>query len=125
MIENVENPVTEVTHFPGADEMHRELLRNLDSNFRRLIQSQNDIGKETIRLDAGAVAASQHIRFRVRWIIISRATVGDATLLVGTGSYVWTVGAVPVRIDFPILIDRGVDMQFVGDGRIYLIGDPE
>lgn len=82
-------------------------------------------GAEYLRLEAGAVAQSQHIRFRVLYLIISRATAGDAVLTIGTQTFTFTVGGFPVRIDLPLVIERGVDIEFDGDGRAYLVGYPE
>jgi hypothetical protein len=124
--EDVENPEGEVI-FADADAMHRESIAAIgavNASMRRLIEVLTDVGKEIVRIDAG-VTTSQRIRFRVRHLIISRATAGVATLGIGTGTYPFDVLAAPVRVDFPLVIERGVDMSFTGDGRIYLVGDPE
>lgn len=123
---NVDNPVGVV---PTVDalEMHRETVNAIQANsaaLARILSALTDVGKEIVRVDAGATV-SQRIRFRVRWLIISRATAGVGTLLVGTGSYPFTVAAAPVRVDFPLVIERGVDVGFTGDGVLYLVGDPE
>lgn len=124
--EDPENPGGPVI-FADADEMHRESIEaigKVDASMRRLIEVLTDVGKETIRIAAGATM-SQRIRFRLRYLIISRATQGVATLTIGTGSYDFDSPAAPVRVDLPLVIERGVDVGFTGDGRIYLVGDPE
>lgn len=124
--ENVENPIGEV-RFADADEMHRESIgevRRTNAALARILAALTDVGKETIRIAAGE-RMSQRIRFRLRYLIISRATAGVATLGVGTASYDFDVTGTPVRVDFPLVIERGSDVTFTGDGRIYLIGDPE
>lgn len=124
--ENVENPEGEV-RFADADEMHRESIENVrrtNAALARILTALTDAGKQTIRIAAG-VTMSQHIRFRLRYIIISRATAGVATLGIGTGTYDFDVTGTPVRVDLPLVIERGTDISFTGDGRIYLVGDPE
>jgi len=124
--EDVENPVGDVI-FADANEQHRESIAaigKIDASMRRLIEAVTDVGKETIRIAAGATM-SQRIRFRLRYLIISRATQGVATFTVGTGSYDFDAPAAPVRVDLPLVIERGTDLGFTGDGRVYLVGDPE
>lgn len=84
---------------------------------------------EIVRLDAGAAPApqSQHVRFRVRYVIVSAITAGTMTLTVGTASYPFEGQARGNdAIPFPLVIERGSDMSCVGtDGRIFLVGDVE
>lgn len=125
--ENVTDPNGPV-HFADAGEMQRETMdaiRATNGALARIIGILSGHGYEIITLNAGAVAASQRIRFRVQYIIISRATAGDAVLTIGTGTYTFTVAAVPSTVDFPLVIERGVDMLMTGDGRMYLVGIPE
>lgn len=89
------------------------------------------VNAEIIRLDAALIAVgvpqSQHIRLRLRGIIVNPVTAGVLTLQIGTAQYPFD-GAVRLLqyVPFPLLIERGADMSCVGaDGRIYLIGDPE
>jgi hypothetical protein len=125
--ENTDDPDGPV-HFADAGEMQRETMdaiRATNAALARIIGVLSGHGFEIVTLNAGAVAASQRIRFRVQYLVISRATAGDAVLTIGTGAYTFTVAAVPVRVDFPLVIERGVDMLFTGDGRMYLVGIPE
>ena len=84
---------------------------------------------EIIRLEAAAapVVQSQHVRLRVRGIIVNPITAGALTLTIGTAQYPFDGGAREIEwVPFPLVIERGSDMSCVGaDGRIYLIGDPE
>lgn len=84
---------------------------------------------EIIKLDAAAspVIQSQHIRFRLRGVIVNPITAGVLTLTIGTATYPFDGAARALTfLPFPLLIERGTDMSCVGtDGRIYLIGDPE
>lgn len=127
MMEDVTSDPTGEVFFPDAVKQHDEMLSALDAGSRRIVEALTGVGAEIVRLDASAtpVPQSQHIRFRVQYLIISRATVGDMTLQIGTGTYPFTVGATPERVDFPIVIERGVDMSAIGDGRLYLVGFPE
>jgi hypothetical protein len=87
------------------------------------------VGSEIIRLDAAATPTiqSQHIRFRLRGVIVNPVTAGTLTLQIGTATYPFDGAARSLQfIPFPLLIERGSDMSCAGaDGRIYLIGDPE
>ena len=124
--ENVDNPYGSV-HFADADEMHHETidaLRMQSAGLARLLRTLTDVGKATLRVDAGQTI-SRSMRLRVRWLIISRATAGTAVLSIGTATYPFDVQAAPVRVDFPLVIENGVDIGYTGDGRIYLIADPE
>lgn len=122
--ENVENPIGEV-RFADADEMHREMIDAIGAAARRGIEQGMWAGSEIIELLPG-ITQSQHIRFRVQKILLNRVTAGDAVFTVGTRSYTFSVGAAaPTGFDFPILIERGVDMTYTGDGRMYLLGWPE
>jgi hypothetical protein len=88
---------------------------------------------ELIRVDANAAPSifpqvqSQHVRFRVRAIIVNAITAGTLTLQVGTAQYPFEATARGLDvIPFPLVIERGSDVSCVGaDGRIWLIGDPE
>lgn len=126
--EDVRDPVGEVTHFASAGDMHAESIAAIarsNAALARLVLILTGAGLQIVTLQPGAVAASQHIRFRLQYIIVSRATAGDAVLTLGTVGYTFTVGAVPATIDFPLVIERGTDMLYTGDGRMYLVGWPE
>lgn len=96
---------------------------------RNIVQYLAMVGSEIIRLDAAAapVPQSQHIRFRVRGVIVNPVTAGTLTLQVGTAQYPFDGAARFLAfVPFPLVIERGSDMSCAGaDGRIYLIGDPE
>lgn len=125
--EDVDNPIGEV-HFADAGEMHREsiqALRATNAALARVVDMLMGAGQEIIRIDAGTAAQSQRIRFRVQYLIVNRATAGTGTLGIGTASYPFVTDATPRRVDFPIVIDRGIDMTWTGDGLVYLVGWPE
>lgn len=125
--ENVDNPGGPV-HFAEADEMHRESMAAIartNAALARIIAMLMGAGQEIIRVDAGTVAQSQRIRFRVQYLIVNRATAGLSNLGIGTGTYPFTSDATPRRVDLPIVIERGVDMTWSGDGSVYLVGWPE
>jgi hypothetical protein len=125
--EDDENPGGPV-RFVDGDEMHRETIEAIAASnaaLARIVRILSSAGMEIVTLTAGALPASQRIRFRVQYLVISRATAGDAILGIGSGSFTFTVAAVPVRVDFPLVIERGVDMTMTGDGRLYLVGWPE
>ena len=74
---------------------------------------------------------SQHIRFRVREILITTDTAGVVTLVVGSALYpfVVAVGNLAPTIRFPLVIERGSDVSFAASVAAtmdcYLIGRPE
>lgn len=124
--ESSDNPVGDV-RFADAGEMHSETIteiRKQSSALARLVKVLTDVGKMTIRIDAAATK-SFSARLRIRWLVISRATAGTATFIVGTESFPFTVGAVPVRVDLPLVVENGTDLSFTGDGTVYVIADPE
>lgn len=124
--DNDSDPYGEV-QFADAGQMHRESLdaiAKLDAGIARLIETIMNVRRMILRIDAGQTL-SRSARLRVQWIIISRATPGDAVLGVGTETFAFTVAAAPVRIDFPLVIGEGVDLAYTGDGRIYLVCDTE
>lgn len=124
---DTDNPVGDIV-LGDADSQHRELVALLANAAEAAQASLDDagmVGFEIIRADAGLAPQSQHPKMRVRFIIISRATAGLATLGVGTALYPFTVAAAPVVIPFPLVIERGVDITFTGDGTIYLVGPTE
>lgn len=121
------NPVGDIVSV-SADAQHREVIASLaksENATRAILDALLQVGWEIIRVDAGAVPQSQHPKMRVQYVIISRATAGTATLLVGTGQYPFDVQAAPVRVDFPLVVERGVDLAMTGDGRLYLVGPTE
>lgn len=121
-----ENPGGPVEFIDGAAQ-HRETLdaiRKQSGALARIISILSSAGMEIVTLQPAAVA-SQRIRFRVQYIIISRATAGAAVLGIGSGTFNFTSDATPRRVDFPLVIERGVDMLYTGDGVMYLVGWPE
>lgn len=126
LAENVDNPGGPVRFIDG-DEQHRETLdaiRAQSVGLARIVSILSSAGMEIVTLTPAQVA-SQRIRFRVQYIIIARATAGAAILGIGSGTYNFTAAAVPARVDFPLVIERGVDMLYTGDGFMYLVGWPE
>lgn len=121
------NPIGSI-ELGNADDQHRQVLKALTDSgnaARAILDAILQVGWEIIRVDAGLAAQSQHPKLRVQFLVISRATAGLATLGVGAGLYPFTVGAVPVKVPFPLVIERGVDITFTGDGTIYLVGPTE
>ena len=109
-----------------------ETLRNLDASTQRLVQAITLQGTTIIRLVGGAgpvnaaFAPSSHLRLRVRYLIASRTTAGIGSLTVGSETYDFDLPAsMPIIIPFPLVLERGVDLSFTGDGRCYVIADPE
>lgn len=101
-------------------------LHTIAENLGRISEAVSGDGQELIRLDGGsAIPQSQHVKFRVIVIVFSRATAGDSTLSIGESTYTFTLGAVPAIVPFPLVIERGLNMSLTGDGRAYLIGNPE
>lgn len=130
-IENVDNPVGEV-HYPDAEEMHRETLDAIGKQSaaaRAGLELGMMVGWQILRLDVGAapIPQSQHIRLRVQKIIMNPVTAGVITIQIGTVGYPFNLGAANVTaVDFPLVIERGSDMQALGvDGRVYILGIPE
>jgi hypothetical protein len=105
---------------PPVDDPFPSIQRTLDG----INDAVRAVADTIIRIDAGQ-RTSLAPRLRVAYLIVSRATAGDGILTVGTASYTFTMLAAPVRIDFPLVIERGTDIAFAGDGRIYLVGTTE
>ena len=131
-IENGENPVGTVDEFLDAAKMQRDLLDHIDAGSRRIYEAITHQGEAVIRLDgsAGAVNPGQvgisHLRFRVRAIVFTRLTAGVTNLIIGSARYPFNLPGVPTTVDtFPLVIERGSDVQIDGDGFAYLIGIPE
>jgi hypothetical protein len=112
--------------------MHAESIKAVaatNAALARLVLQQMMAGWEIVRLDAGAapVPQSQHIKFRVQYVIVNPVTAGTLTLTLGTVGYPFDGQARGLQVvPFPLVIERATDMTCVGaDGRIYLVGIPE
>ena len=130
--DNDADPYGEITHFAGAGEMHAEsigAIAKVSGGVARLINTLRGVNYGIIQLtQAGGIVSGGSLRsarLRVQWIIISRATAGDAVIGIGTESFTFTVAAAPVRVDFPLVVGEGVDLTYTGDGRVYLIVESE
>jgi hypothetical protein len=102
-----------------------DAMKPSEAVLREIRDMLGAVGFEIIRLDAGAVTQSQHIRFRVYYLIVSEIAATAVSLNIGTVVYPFFAPAAPVRVDFPIVIERGIDMSWTGEGRVYLVGKPE
>jgi hypothetical protein len=126
------NPVGEVLEFIDAAKMQAELLSHIDAGSARIIKAFCFDGCTIIQLTGGAgilnaaFAGPSHLRLRVRRLIMSRTTAGIGALIVGSEQYPFDLPAsTPVEIDFPLVIERGSDLSFTGDGRCYILADVE
>lgn len=126
------NPVGEIDEFYDAGAMQRELLSHIDAGSARIVKALTFEGCTIIRLIGGApivnaaFAGSSHLRLRVRRLILSRTTAGIGSLFIGSESYDFDLPAsTPVPVDFPLVIERGADLSFTGDGRCYILADTE
>lgn len=114
---------------PPIDNPFPSIQETLDA----LLADQRMEGWEIIALSMTAAAASardsQHPRMRVRYIIASQDTGDPYTLLVGSRGYTFVVSSTPSVFPFPILIERGVDVQLTHTGNVtaawYLVGEVE
>lgn len=102
-----------------------DAIKPVETVLREIRDLLGGVGFEMMRLDGGAVTQSQHIRFRVYYVILSEIAAAGVTLNVGTVAYPFFAPAAPVRVDFPIVIERGIDISYTGAGRAYLVGKPE
>jgi hypothetical protein len=75
---------------------------------------------------------SQHIRFRVRGIIITTDAAGVVSLVIGSGTYPFVIAAgnlAPPMFPLPLVIERASDVSFTSSVAAtmacYLIGRPE
>lgn len=120
------------------DESGIEVIEPLDSltktvasqaaTLAAILADQRMDGWEILAIEngGGALPQSQHIRFRVRYVILSRVVSGPTILLIGTRSFRWETTSWPIVFPFPLVIERGVDISSsVGDGFTYLIGSVE
>lgn len=121
-----------VDEFPDAWKMHQQTLDMIDAGSRRIVKALTYEGTTIVPLIGGGAIVQQgfaptsHLRLRVRAILASRATAGVANLVIGTEQYGFDLAAgVPVMFPFPLVIERGADLSFTGDGRCYLFCDVE
>lgn len=128
---DTDNPVGDII-LGDADSQHKELvalLSNAAEQTDAILDELGMVGFQIIRLDAGAapVPLSQHVRMRVRKVIVNPVTAGTLTLTIGTGTFPFDGAARGlIAVPFPLVIERGSDMSCVGtDGRIYLVGSVE
>lgn len=111
---------------PVISDPYPTIQKTLDAT----LADQRRVGWETLRVEIDGAIQSQHVRFRVRSIIISCDIADEIVLLVGTGRYPFRVApGVSPSIDLPILIERGLDFSATstgaGVGSVYLAGYPE
>lgn len=116
----------------GADIPHREMIAALGDTraiMARVLASMDDQGQEIITLlgGAGAAAFSQYSKLRVQSITICNAGAAALCILtVGTAQYTFAAGVGTQTFQFPLVIERGVNVSVDLVGAIiYLIGNPE
>jgi hypothetical protein len=111
---------------------HRQYLAALEKA-PAAIRVLNDVislvGAEIITLTGGAAVNASGVQWeklRVRYLILSSVTLATRVLTIGTRTFSFDLPAsLPVVVPFPLVIERGSDLSFSGDGRCYMIGDPE
>lgn len=105
------------------------LTQEVRKGLAALLAAMQLIGDEIIRLDVAAapVIQSQHPKMRVFYVIVNPTTAGTIIVRIGESQYPFTLTAQALAvIPFPLLIERGVNIQATGtDGIVYLIGAPE
>lgn len=115
-----------------AGVMHREYLsalEKMDTNTRAIVDTGRLVGSEIVTLTGGGAVGSigtQHEKLRVRYLILSSVTAAVRTLTIGTRTFSFPLAAnAPVVLPFPLVIERGSDLTFSGDGFCYIVADPE
>lgn len=117
----------------GRIESQRDLLQEIADTLKAASRNRTII-RLTVTNDTLTSIYREHTRIFVETIVVAATTlVAGATLslLVGSINHRFRLGGVsPVIIPFPIVIDRGVDVQgqfgaTVAEGDIYIIGTVE
>lgn len=135
MAGDIKNPATTDKVATGLDESDplaplTTATKDAAGAIAQVEDAIRNVGSEIIRLDAQVAPStfqSQHLKLRVRAVVINVLTAGVCSLNVATVSYPFSLPANGiVQLIFPLVIERGMDLSFTAaDGRIYLIGDPE
>lgn len=116
----------------GADAPHRELLTALGDTreiMARVLAQMEQQQQEIITLTGGAnvEAFSQYPRLRVQSItIVNAGAAALVTVTVGTARYIFAAGIGTQTFDFPLVIERGMNVSCDLVGSIvYLVGNVE
>jgi hypothetical protein len=125
------NDVGDIELVDGAL-MHREYLDALSTvsrDTRALLAALTYIGTEIVIVTGGAAVnanGTQWERLRVRHLIVTSITAGLRVFTIGTRSFSFPLAAnTTLVLPFPLVIERGSDLSYSGDGTCYIVGDPE
>jgi hypothetical protein len=111
-----------------------EPLAALEAKADAQLADQQMIGWEMLdfRIVAGAAPAlqSQHVRFRVRFLVIAADAAATVIITIGTRTFNFPVAVGTIVIPFPVVIERGVDSNAsvsagAANVTVLVIGSPE
>ena len=111
-----------------------EPLAGLEKRTDALLADQQMVGWEMLdfRIVAGAAPAlqSQHVRFRVRFLVIAADATATVIITIGTRTFNFPVAVGTIVIPFPVVIERGVDSNAsvsagAANVTVLVIGSPE
>lgn len=112
-----------------------EPLAALEAKADAQLADQRMVGWEMLdfRIVAGAAPTlpqSQHVRFRVRALVIATDAAATVIITIGTRTFNFPVAVGTIVIPFPVVIERGVDLTATvaagaANVTVLVIGSPE